>query len=354
MCHRTLKSELQKSTLLRRAVFGSILMLLFSCQTLLGQTRDGGVLEGSSSFESELKGKYKIESIRLPDSAGRLRGPFHITGDLTPRNLVGKTTVTNTEETVLAFLEEMRTLFGVADLSKELRKKSVVKDRHGATHISYHREVAGLPLEGMEVTTHLDSEGKIFAVTGHLIPVLPELIAATTPQRLALSITQATARSAIELDLKDGGFDPETVAQMSLEKVASVDAPYVVWKADVILKSGLGRWLYRVDAFTGTVIAKRSNVQTLQPVSPGVGVPSIGSINRAQAIVTSSRGTNGAAKTTIEKAPTVGTKESLPDRTVIEEQEKKGDPPRQVAPLTGTKDELPTRNEPSRPQPTQK
>lgn len=333
----------------RKAKWSLFLILLLFSQLLWGQAQDG-VRQGSVAFESELRGKYKIESIRLPEENGRLRGPFHLTGDLTPRNLVGKAAATNAEATALAFLEEIKPLLGVADLSKELQKKSVAKDRHGATHISFHREVGGLTLDGMEVTTHLDSEGKIFAVTGHLIPVMPELTTATTAERLALSITQATARSAIELDLKAGGIDPETVAQMSLEKVATADAPYVVWKADVILKSGLGRWLYRVDAFTGTVIAKRSNVQTLQSSSQAEGVALTASTNRSQANGFSSLATRLPATNRVEKAPLVGTKEAVAGVVGVQAPEPKSELSRQVAPLTGTKEELPGNNGPPQPQ----
>ena len=320
---------LRKPDGLRKAKRSLLLIAVLSSQFLMAQTQDG-FREASAWFEAELRGKYQIDSIRLPEMNGRLQGSFQVTGDLTPRKLVGKETATNPEETAAAFLEESKTLFGAADFRKDLRRKSSLKDRHGATHISYHRQVGALPLEGAEVTTHIDSKGKIFAVTGNLTPMTPELAAATTPERLNLSIAQATARSAIETDLKSGGVEPERVMQMVLEKVATVDAPYVVWKADVILKNGEGRWLYRVDAFTGMVVAKRSNLQTFTPPSRAGSVPLVASTNHPQG--------NKPAPKAVKKAPSVGTKEAVTGVGGVQKQETKPQPSQQVAPLTGTKD----------------
>jgi Zn-dependent metalloprotease len=133
----------------------------------MAQTQDG-IREASARSEAELRGNYQIDSIRLPEMNGRLQGSFQVTGDLTPRKLVGKETATNPEETATAFLEESKTLFGAADFTNDLRRKSALKDRHGATPISYHRQIGGLPLEGAEVTPHINSKGQIFAVTGRL------------------------------------------------------------------------------------------------------------------------------------------------------------------------------------------
>ncbi len=188
-------------------------------------------------------------------------------------------------------------------------------------------------MEGTEITAHISSNGAIFAVTGYLTPATAELATATTPDRLNLSLGQAAARSAVEADLKIAGIDPERVMQMGLEKIVTADSPYVVWKADVILKNGEGRWLYRVDAFTGVIITKRSNIQTSQGPSTPRTAPGVAPANQLQP--------NTAAPAAAKKAPSVGTKLRVPGAGPGQKPEAKLEHVRTLAPKMGTKVELP-------------
>jgi len=57
--------------------------------------------------------------------------------------------------------------------------------------------------------------------------------------------------------LESAGVDLKDMRVLSIERVAISSPPHVVWKVDINLKKGGGRWKYKIDAFTGEVLEKR-------------------------------------------------------------------------------------------------
>lgn len=163
-----------------------------------------------------------------------------------------------------AFMEEEAELLGITNMS-EIRENRISRnegDRGFFTRLYFHRYVGKLQMEHayIEVTIGPD-DTTITGVSAELVPSPPELYAAVSKPTL----TQEKIFEIIKWDLKSLGKDQQGVTVLGVKKVAIPTNPYVIWVVDVGLTRGLGRWEYRLDAFTGEIIKKQS---TLIPFMP--------------------------------------------------------------------------------------
>ena len=222
------------------------------------------LLNKSNNIDTRLLKKYKLTHIDIQDSDVGAVGLFRINGALTPTDYVPlkeKDRLLRSKNLSDKFIATEASLFGVKNAVNDFKEKSNVIDRHGNSHISYYRFVNGLRLDKMEIVVHIDQTGKVFSVNGNIVPISPsteELIKAKNQKGL-LKRKQVVA--VILEDLKNSKIEKDAVKIKKLEKLAISTEPYVVWKGDVVLTKGRGRWFYLIDAHTGNIIDKRSGVR---------------------------------------------------------------------------------------------
>ncbi|MBI4685611.1 MAG: PepSY domain-containing protein [Nitrospirae bacterium] len=153
-----------------------------------------------------------------------------------------------------AFMEEEAVILGITDM-EELREYEIKKFDgfvKGITHIYYRRYIGDLELEGAYIDFTIWPDGTITRMYAYLVPVSPEVYDAVRKER----ITKDKALKIIEHDLKSAGSDPKRIKIENIQEKAVPDSPYVIWEALVQLTKGRGRWLYRIDAFTGEILKK--------------------------------------------------------------------------------------------------
>ena len=223
------------------------------------------LLNKNNNIEKRLLNKYKSTHIDIQDSDVGAVGLFRINGDLTPTDYVPlkeKDHLLRSKNLSDKFIATEASLFGVKNAANDFKEKSNVIDRHGNSHIAYYRFVNGLRLDKMEIVVHIDQAGKVFSVNGNIVPIPPmteELIKAKNQKGL-LKRKQVVA--VILEDLMNVKIEKDAVKIKKLEKLAISTEPYVVWKGDVVLTKGRGRWFYIIDAHTGSIIDKMSAVRT--------------------------------------------------------------------------------------------
>jgi len=223
-----------------------------------------------SNWERHLRANYRVEKIQLPQ---QLDGPFFVSGDLTPakvRALQPQGDLNTGRSIAKAFIEDSASIFEIQDLSSELRETRATTGPHGRMHISYRRLVEGVPLEEVEFTIHIDSEGSIVAINGTLAPVTAELRGTIAEKVSAQLLGEADVREAIAGNLEDSSQDRNQIRFLRATLVATVVEPYVVWSVDVVVEPGVGRWKYLVDASTGEIITRKFDLQ-----SSGSGISSM-------------------------------------------------------------------------------
>ena len=142
----------------------------------------------------------------------------------------------------------------------EIREVKIMtnKGRNGEyTMVRYRRYINNLELKDMYIWIDIGPNGNIDWVSAELVPVSPELYEAVAKKTLA----KDRILKIVEQNLKSAGIDPKAVRLLDIEKVAISSSPYVIWKVDVNLTKGVGRWKYKINAFTGEILEKRYAIQ---------------------------------------------------------------------------------------------
>lgn len=211
-------------------------------------------------WEARLRTQYQVETLQFPEEM--TSGRFFVAGDLMPRSLRGVAGPAGPRpeprRVAAEFLSENAGFLGVDDPAEELRERSVDRDLHGRTHLSYTREVSGLPLEEAEVLLHFEPDGTLSAFQGVLVSVTPEM-----RQDAAIAdkgLDAEAARSIALRDLLDSGQRSSVLHVVEARRFVTSARPHIIWKVEV---AGNGEsWKYRIDAFTGAILEKRLNVQS--------------------------------------------------------------------------------------------
>lgn len=212
-------------------------------------------------LKKRLTDKYKkVQEVSstLHDTPNGPKGHLHINGEMKPDKLA----VVDGERAwergmAKGLLEQEAFTFGITN-TDEIQERKVVTSTgyYGEiTNVYFHRVINGLVLENSDFNVTVDATRNVSSVTAEVVPAPPELYEVTKKQTL----TKDKIRYIIESNLRSGNSAP-TIKINKLEKLASDLAPYVVWNADVILKDGLGRWKFRIDAFTGEILQKKNAI----------------------------------------------------------------------------------------------
>lgn len=186
------------------------------------------------------------------------KGHLHISGEMKP----DKIPVVEGEHSwergmAKGFLEQEAPTFGIENTDEiQERKVTASVGYYGdTTNVYFHRVINGLVLENSDFNVTIDTTRNVSSVSAEVVPAPPELYEATKRPTLA----EDKIKRIIESNLKSGNSNPN-IKFNRVEKLATEAPPYVIWKVDVILKDDLGRWRFRIDAFTGEILEKRDAV----------------------------------------------------------------------------------------------
>lgn len=217
-----------------------------------GQIQAPESVRSATEFKATLTARYEIEEslVSLEDHPdGGVRGHFSLRGDLTPASARSAQLVQQGPRAIAqTFLAEETASLGIAVVD-DLRESLFSETGIGWTGITYHRFVGDLQLEHAQVSMSIDPEGRIRSVSGFLVPLPAALFeAAARP-----TISESAAHGIIRSHLVEAGENPNPPYKLKL--IATSSAPYVIWNSS-------GTWIYRIDAFTGEILEKRSGMQS--------------------------------------------------------------------------------------------
>ena len=237
-------------------------LITFTVVTLVAFAQAESLLDVSPNpnhIKKRLTEKYKKVrdvSSTLFDTPNGPKGHLDIGGEMKPETVpVVEGEYAWERGMARGFIEQEASTFGIADVD-EVKERKVVRSvgYYGdITNVYFHRVINGLVLEHSDFNVTVDTIRNISSVVAEVVPAPPELYEATKKPTLA----EEKIRSIIENDLK--AANSVSIYKINrLEKLATYTLPYVVWNADVISKDSLGRWKFRIDAFTGEILEKRN------------------------------------------------------------------------------------------------
>lgn len=217
-------------------------------------------------FERYLKDKYKeisnAESMVKQTPLGP-EGDLFITGNIVPRKKaeINLSALPDRHAKSMAiakaFMEDETVLLGV-DNPDELRIFNISTDKGAGgdyTDITYQKYVNGIRYQG-GIHLTIGPDYNVRGVSATLRPVSPEVYKATKRKTL----TEEEIRAIVDNDLtEDEKRDYERKkGVMTFKKYAIASPPYVIWETSK-------EYTYTIDAFTGKILTKHSNIIPLYP-----------------------------------------------------------------------------------------
>ncbi|HPM58869.1 MAG TPA: hypothetical protein PLN72_04755 [bacterium] len=185
-------------------------------------------------------------SLRLASRQGieitrsdRLTTPATVKGALAD---LGKVKKDKRAETLLLFLKENSDTFKIQAPELELKLLRSDEDELGFTHYRYARLIREVPVYGDELTLHINNKSQLYMVNGQYHPTqLPE------------SKPTLTAEKAEAIALEKG----QAHRMQAIDKTGLVFYPVeeglrLAWH--VILRGGLNKWDYFIDAADGRIL----------------------------------------------------------------------------------------------------
>lgn len=150
------------------------------------------------------------------------------------------------------FLHQNRALYKLENPDQELTVTREDIDHLGKRHVRLTQTHAGIPLWGYEVVVHLERDNSVYMVNGHTAP---------TPTGVdvkpVLTANQATQQATRHMKLTRAA---KTSTQLVFYAPEG-GRPTLAYKVDVV--AGLDQsWQYFVDANSGTVLNRISNIHT--------------------------------------------------------------------------------------------
>ncbi len=206
-------------------------------------------------------GKYKDQiddiSSNLQETPQGPRGTMYISGHI-KTNITASTRENDPDSArriAQAFLKDEVELLGLTDLN-ELREESIKTDigRGGAiTHVYYERYIGNFALDGATLHIVVGPDNTITYTRASLVPAPGELYKAVAKK----TISEDDVRQLIEKDLGSKGIALSDVLMTDIKQYAMSSQPYVVWKLNVVTKTGSDRWKYVIDAINTKIVSKQ-------------------------------------------------------------------------------------------------
>ncbi len=256
-----------------------ILMALFVLAITAGLLGSGqlvlagenGDVNSSQKAEQELTKYLKDKYVHIREVKSTIRktpngpkGKLHISGEFTPKAAIkGKDRKERSRAIAKAFIAGEPSLFGITN-PEELREYKVISSSLGIT-VKYHRYIGDVPLENVEIFVTVSPDEKISSISAHVNPPDPALYRALSRK----TITEEKAFDIVSRDLAADGINPDNLFVLSIRKTAIQSPPHVVWVVDVNLeKGGVGRWIYKINAYSGEIVEKRFALQSGNVLNP--------------------------------------------------------------------------------------
>ncbi|MEK6748735.1 MAG: M4 family metallopeptidase [Pseudomonadota bacterium] len=203
-------------------------------------------------------GQFKIHFDHRNGTPSYLEGRFAAAAGAKAKGRAGG------RDTVRAFLGTHRALFKLKNPDAELKLVREETDSGKRTHLIYQQTYQGVPVWGKQLLAHLEADNTLYLVNGRYLPS-PALLN-TTPKLDAASalavVTQALNAPNAEVLESELVIYPGADGQQTL-----------AYRIDV-RPSILDRWVYFVDAMTGTVVHTIHNIHAAGSTVDGGGTDS--------------------------------------------------------------------------------
>lgn len=155
----------------------------------------------------------------------------------------------STSTEALNYLKKNEGKTGINNPDKNLKVKSVQKDRLGMTHVRFNQAVNGVNVEGSEVVVHFTEKNEVVSVNGRVNQTIAE-DAVDTAASLSSDTALKTALSSVNAP-EELTYEPTT----ELVVLPFEGENYTAYKVNVnFMGDEPGNWFVFVDANTGKVI----------------------------------------------------------------------------------------------------
>lgn len=167
----------------------------------------------------------------------------------------------------IAYFEEFKDLYNMANPAVELRLRRTDRDELGYSHVRLTQVVNGVPVFGSEVIAHFNRQGQLYAVNGSYVPGVDEIrtdagLSGETAIAIAIAdVGEATFRweTALEDMLPEGSsWKPE--AELML--YSNSTGTYLAYRTMIAVEEQEpANWVYFIDANTGGVIDRYNDLK---------------------------------------------------------------------------------------------
>ncbi|MBB3167308.1 hypothetical protein [Simiduia aestuariiviva] len=216
----------------------------------------------------EMKTRYPGTTLTVgTDADAQPEGLFYLRGNIQIDAARGASHAgaNQTRDPALAkaeqFFDESPAFFAAGAGDMRLHKRTT--DRFGNQHLRFQRVLNGIPVADMEVLVHLNAEGDITGVNGHIVrpskALLSHMTDNTTPTLTKLEALQRVANQR--------GTDISGVRLLNAEMLLANEAPHIRWHLDVNPSRGVGRFSYWLDAQTGALIDVQNTLRHPIPLN---------------------------------------------------------------------------------------
>lgn len=157
----------------------------------------------------------------------------------------------STSSDAFNYLKKNESKTGINNPNKNLKVKSVQKDKLGMTHVRFNQSVNGVNVEGSEVVVHFNKNNEVVSVNGRINKTISDK-AVDTSASLSGDAALKTALSSVNAP-EELTYEPTT----ELVVLPFEGENYTAYKVNVnFMGHDPGNWFVFVDANTGTVIDK--------------------------------------------------------------------------------------------------
>ncbi|PEJ29314.1 flagellar biosynthesis protein FlgM [Peribacillus butanolivorans] len=157
----------------------------------------------------------------------------------------------STSSDAFNYLKKNESKTGINNPNKNLKVKSVQKDKLGMTHVRFNQSVNGVNVEGSEVVVHFNKNNEVVSVNGRINKTISDN-AVDTSASLSGDAALKTALSSINAP-EELTYEPTT----ELVVLPFEGENYTAYKVNVnFMGDDPGNWFVFVDANTGKVIDK--------------------------------------------------------------------------------------------------
>ena len=206
----------------------------------------------------------EIEYVRVDPDTGI---PAFLTGSITPPS-TGSPLVE-----AVSFFDANKDLYQMTDPGADLVEKRQVVDEIGMVHLHMNQVYNGIPVFGSEMSVHINSGNKIYAVNGRYVPDI-EL---SVDPKITLDMAVATALEDLGTPAAPSTFEPPQLVVYAPDATEAV----LAWQITLANDDPPTRMVYFINAQVGSVAYRYDvleNVKNRQTYTAGNGTTTPGTL----------------------------------------------------------------------------